>query len=72
MIRQNLYLIGWTLLFIIPGIVKGYAYAMVPYILADNPEIGSKRAIDLSNKMTDGEKVEYVCTGSIFLLAGIF
>ncbi len=56
MIRQNLYLIGWTLLFIIPGIVKGYAYAMVPYILADNPEIGSKRAIDLSNKMTDGEK----------------
>lgn len=56
MIRQTLYLIGWTLLFVIPGIIKGYAYAMVPYILADNPEIGSKRAIELSNKMTQGEK----------------
>ena len=58
MVRQVLYLIGWTLLLIIPGIVKGYAYAMVPYILGDNPEIGSKRAIELSNKMTDGEKFD--------------
>lgn len=48
----------WTLLLIIPGIVKSYAYRMVPYILADNPNIGYKRAIELSNDMTKGEKFD--------------
>ena len=56
MLLRSVYLILWTLLFIIPGIIKSYAYRMVPYILADNPSIGAKRAIELSNRMTDGEK----------------
>lgn len=51
-------LLLWTLLFIIPRIIFGYAYAMVPYILSDNPEIGARRAIKLSSKMTDGEKMD--------------
>jgi uncharacterized membrane protein len=46
----------WYLLLIIPGIVKSYAYSMVPYILADNPNIGYNRAIELSNQMTDNQK----------------
>lgn len=46
----------WFLLLIIPGIIKAYAYRMVPYILADNPNIGYKRAVELSVQMTDGEK----------------
>ncbi|SFK81177.1 Protein of unknown function [Paenibacillus sp. 1_12] len=46
----------WFLLLIIPGIVKSYAYRMVPYILADNANIGYKRAVELSNQMTDGHK----------------
>jgi len=46
----------WYLLLFIPGIVMSYAYKMVPYILADNPNIGYKRAVELSRKMTDGEK----------------
>lgn len=52
----------WTLLFIIPGIIKYYSYRMVPYILADNPNIGYKRAIKLSCDMTNFHKVD------IFLL----
>ncbi|MDD4803311.1 MAG: DUF975 family protein [Syntrophomonas sp.] len=52
----------WLLLLIIPGIIKYYAYRMVPYILADNPQIGYKRALKLSTGMTDGEKF------SIFVL----
>ncbi len=48
----------WTLLFIIPGIVKGLAYSMVPYILADNPHMAPKRAIELSCRMTNGHKAE--------------
>lgn len=46
----------WFLLFIIPGIVKTYAYSMVPFILGDNPTIGRKRAVQLSNQMTRGYK----------------
>ena len=46
----------WYLLFIIPGIIKYYSYRMVPYILADNPNIGASKAIQLSNNMTSGHK----------------
>ncbi|WP_164716263.1 DUF975 family protein [Paenibacillus whitsoniae] len=46
----------WFVLFIIPGIVKSYSYAMVPYILTDNPGIGRKRAIQLSREMMHGQK----------------
>lgn len=48
----------WYLLLIIPGIVKAYAYSMVPYILADNPNIGHKRAVELSMQMTEGHKFD--------------
>ncbi|MCX7884136.1 MAG: DUF975 family protein [Caloramator sp.] len=56
MLYKAILLFLWTLLLIIPGIVKSYAYRMVPYILADNPQIGYKRAVELSNQMTMGEK----------------
>lgn len=46
----------WYLLLFIPGIVKSYAYSMVPFILADNPNIGWWRAVELSNEMTKGHK----------------
>lgn len=46
----------WYLLLIIPGIVKLYAFRMVPFILADNPNIGYKRALNLSEQMTGGHK----------------
>ena len=46
----------WSLLFIIPGIIKAYEYSMVPYILAENPNISCERAFELSKKMTKGEK----------------
>ena len=46
----------WSLLFVIPGIIKSYEYSMVPYILAENPHISSERAFELSKKMTRGEK----------------
>jgi uncharacterized membrane protein len=58
MLLRTIYLILWTLLLIIPGIIKSFAYRMVPYILADNPSIGASRAIELSNEMTQGEKWE--------------
>lgn len=46
----------WTLLLVIPGIVKGYEYRMIPYILAENPGIDQRRAFELSRIMMTGQK----------------
>ena len=55
---RGLYTTLWSLLFIIPGIIKGYAYAMTPFILAEHPELSASRAIELSQQMMDGHKAE--------------
>ena len=56
MLVKNLYVFLWSLLFIIPGIVKSYAYSMVPYIIYENPNLTADQAITISRKMTDGYK----------------
>ena len=59
---RGLYVFLWSLLFVIPGIVKGYAYAMTPFIMADHPELSANEAITLSKDMMKGYK------GELFLL----
>lgn len=44
---------------IIGGIIKSCSYAMLPYIVAENPSIKSKDAIKLSRDMMNGHKWEY-------------
>ncbi len=46
----------WSLLFIIPGIIKSFEYSMVPYLLAENPNLSSKEAFKMSKAMTKGNK----------------
>lgn len=46
----------WCLLFIIPGIIKSFAYAMTPYILADCPNVKAKDALKLSMRIMKGKK----------------
>ena len=58
MFLRVLYIWGWSLLFVIPGIVKVYSYMMVPYILAENPGLDRKRVFQLSRQMMDGHKME--------------
>ncbi len=53
---RGLYTTLWTLLFVIPGIVKSYEYRMIPYILADNPNVSKEEAFALSKRMMDGNK----------------
>lgn len=48
----------WGLLFIIPGIIKGYSYSMTPFILAEHPTLSASQAIKLSEQMMDGHKAE--------------
>ena len=54
-----LYVFLWTLLFIIPGVIKSFAYAMIPFILKDYPELSANQAISLSQKMMKGHKFDY-------------
>lgn len=46
----------WSLLLIIPGIVKSYEYRMIPYLLADHPEMSKDEAFAASKAMMDGNK----------------
>ena len=55
---RGLYVILWSLLFVIPGIVKAYAYAMTPFIMAENPAMSASEAIDASKQLMDGHKGE--------------
>jgi uncharacterized membrane protein len=48
----------WSLLFIIPGIVAGYRYAMAPFILYENPGMSASEAISASKEMMDGCKLD--------------
>ena len=56
MFFRDLYTILWTLLFIIPGIVKSYEYQMIPYLLAENPQMSKEQAFAESKRMMDGQK----------------
>ena len=48
----------WTFLFIIPGIVKAFAYALTPFLLVDCPELSALQCIKLSNQMMKGHKFD--------------
>lgn len=53
---SGLFIALWSMLFVIPGIIKLYSYRMVPYILAEDPEIGANEAITRSREMMNGHK----------------
>lgn len=52
----------WSLLFLIPGIVKTFSYSMTFFVLSENPSLGARRAIALSKVLTRGHK------GDLFVL----
>ncbi|MBQ8802916.1 MAG: DUF975 family protein [Tyzzerella sp.] len=58
MFLRELYIFGWSLLFIIPGIVKAYSYMLVPFILAENSDLDKDRVFQMSRDMMDGHKME--------------
>lgn len=48
----------WSLLLVIPGIVKAYAYSMAYYVKLDHPDYGWKACIDESRRLMNGHKLE--------------
>lgn len=61
----------WSMLFVIPGIVKSYSYAMTPYIMLEHPELGACEAITKSRRIMDGNKGRLFCLGLSFIGWGI-
>lgn len=83
MFLRELFTVLWSLLLIVPGIVKAYEYRMIPFILAENPEISYKDAFAMSKRMMDGNKMDtfildlsffgwYLLTGITCGIAGLF
>lgn len=55
---QAVYTFLWSLLLLIPGIIKHYSYAMTDYILKDEPELCNNAAIERSMAMMEGNKMK--------------
>ena len=64
---RTLYTALWTLLFVIPGIIKSLSYAMTPFILEDHPELTASEAINRSKKLMDGHKMDLFILSLTFI-----
>ena len=56
MILRDIFTFLWTLLLIIPGIIKSYEYRMIPYLAVDNPEMTYKELFAESKRLMHGNK----------------
>ena len=73
---KALFLVGlftflWSLLFIIPGIIKSFSYSQTMMIVAENKGIGAREAINRSKAMMDGRKMDYFVLGLSFIGWGL-
>ena len=58
MFLRDLFTALWSLLLVIPGIYKGYEYAMIPYILSENPEADSRDVFAVTKDMMNGNRFQ--------------
>lgn len=68
MFCMGLYTTLWSLLFIIPGIIKAYEYSMIPYLLAENPNMSKQEAFAISKELMDGNKFNAFVLDLSFIL----
>lgn len=66
-LRMQIFTFLWTLLFIIPGIIKAYSYSMAGFIMTENPEMTAKEAMEVSERMMQGNKWRLFCLNISFI-----
>ena len=66
-ILVTIYTALWSMLLIVPGIVKGLSYSMAFYVRADNPQYTAKQAIEESKKLMEGHKRQLFCLWISFI-----
>ena len=64
---QSVYILLWSLLIIIPGIIATYSYAMTEFILAENPDLTASEAIARSKEMMSGNRWRLFCLHFSFI-----
>lgn len=64
---KTMYCFLWSLLFIVPGIIASYSYAMTGYILAEHPELTASEAIERSKEMMSGNRFRLFCLHLSFI-----
>lgn len=67
MLFQTLFIVLWTLLFIVPGIIAAIRYSQAFFILADDPSKGIRQCMDESKMMMKGNKAKYFCLTISFI-----
>ena len=67
MFLMDLKTLLWLFLFIVPGVIKAYEYSMIPYLLAENPNLSASEAFSLSKQMTTGQKADLFVLDLSFL-----
>lgn len=55
---RDLYEFLWSLLLVIPGIYKSYEYKMIPYLLAENPQMERREAFARTRELMDGNRLQ--------------
>lgn len=68
---RYVYIVLWSLLLVVPGIIKAYSYSMTPYILNDDADMKYDKAIEKSMAMMDGHKLELFVLDLSFIGWGI-
>lgn len=66
-VLQGIFLSLWTLLLIVPGIIKSFSYMLTYHILRDEPELSPLQAITKSRRMMNGHKAEAFVLGLSFI-----
>ncbi len=56
---QGIYIVLWSLLLVIPGIIKALSYTMTAFVLNDEPDLSYDAAITRSSKLMDGHKLDF-------------
>ncbi len=67
MFLTGLFTFLWSLLLVIPGIIKAFSYMLAPYIVLENPQMSVMAAIDESRRLMDGNKWRAFCLGLSFI-----
>ncbi len=64
---QSLFIILWSLLFVIPGIIKSYSYSLASYIQQDEEDKDWERCLNKSQEMMKGHKWQMFCLDLSFI-----
>ena len=64
---RGLYILLWSFLLVIPGIIASYSYKMAPYILMENPDMTASQAITASKQLMEGNKWRLFCLEFSFI-----